>query len=284
MSHADAGERDLVRAAQRGDRQARDMLVRRCLPLVYGIVGRALSGLPEVDDVVQETMLRVVRDLPALRGPESFRAWVSAIAVHQVGTHRQRAGEALGHTGALAGTPQPGADFEELAILRLRLSGQRREVARAGRWLDDEDRVVLSLWWQEAAGELSRDEVAAALGVTVAYAGVRVQRMRNQLEIGRSVVAALAAGECRELGRVTTGWDGRPTRRCRSWSAPAGRAPRRAATRRCRSWSTPAGRTLRRAAMPGAARKPRRAMTGAAPRLRTVGRAPGWRGRCGRTP
>jgi hypothetical protein len=42
-------------------------------------------------------------------------------------------------------------EFEEAAVLRLRLSGQRREVAEAGRWLDQEDRVALALWWLEVA-------------------------------------------------------------------------------------------------------------------------------------
>jgi RNA polymerase sigma factor (sigma-70 family) len=211
MNKADADEPKLVRAAQRGDQRARDALVHKYLPLVYNLVGRALSGHPNIDDVVQETMLRVVRDLPALRNPESFRSWVGAIAVHQVGTHRRQADETARHRAVLAEIPGPTVDFEELAVLQLRLSGQRREVAQASRWLDGEDRVVLSLWWLEAAGEMTRGEVAAALGTTAAYAAVRIQRMRGQLEVSRSVVAALAASHCAELGLTTAGWDGRPS-------------------------------------------------------------------------
>jgi len=210
MTTSDGDEPKLVRAAQRGDQRARDALVRQYLPLVYNIVGRALSGHPNIDDVVQETMFRVVRDLPALRDPESFRSWVGAIAVHQVGTHWRQADETARHRAVLAEIPEPTVDFEELAILQLRLSGQRREVAQAGRWLDEEDRVVLSLWWLEAAGEMTRGEVTAALGTTAPYAAVRIQRMRAQLEVSRSVVAALAASHCLELGLATVGWDGQP--------------------------------------------------------------------------
>ena len=43
-------------------------------------------------------------------------------------------------------------DFADQTIERLGLSGQRLETAEATRWLDDEDRPVLALWWQEAAG------------------------------------------------------------------------------------------------------------------------------------
>ncbi|CAM5456233.1 hypothetical protein [Streptomyces narbonensis] len=56
----------------------------------------------------------------------------------------------------------PAGDFTELTILRLRLSGERRDVARATRWLDDEDGELLALWWLEAAGELTRADSPTA--------------------------------------------------------------------------------------------------------------------------
>jgi hypothetical protein len=105
----------------------------------------------------------------------------------------------------------PGADLEDLTLLRLELSGQRRQVVRASRWLDSDDRALLSLWWLETAGRLARTELAAALGMSVAHAGVRVQRMRQQLELSRSVVAALEATPgCPRLTALVAGWDGTP--------------------------------------------------------------------------
>ena len=52
-----------VVAARAGDPAAIDRLVAGYLPLVYTIVGRALDGHADVDDVVQDTMLRVRRSL-----------------------------------------------------------------------------------------------------------------------------------------------------------------------------------------------------------------------------
>ncbi|XVU20983.1 sigma-70 family RNA polymerase sigma factor [Actinoplanes sp. CA-054009] len=208
MSTAPPSDRKLVLAARAGDERARDALVRRYLPLVYNIVGRALSGRPDVDDVVQDCMLRVVRDLPQLREPARLRAWVGSIAVARIGSYRAeleaRASEPL------ESAPEDGADFEGETILRLELSGQRREVVEATRWLDPGERLVLSVWWLEAAGRISRAEVARMLGTTVAYAAVRVQRMRAQLDTCRSVVAALARRDCPGLWTVLDGWDGRP--------------------------------------------------------------------------
>ena len=50
----------LVTAARAGDAEAQDALVSTFLPLVYNIVGRALNGSVDVDDVVQNTMLRAL--------------------------------------------------------------------------------------------------------------------------------------------------------------------------------------------------------------------------------
>jgi len=205
-------EASLVRAAQAGDRRALDELVAACLPLVYNIVGRALSGHPDADDIVQETMLRAIRDLGSLRTPRSFRSWLAAIAVHQVSTHLRRMRTVGRRTATLDEAEGLPATFEDLTILRLGLSGQRRDAVLASRWLDADDRALLSLWWLETAGQLTRPELAAATGLTVAHAGVRVQRMLDHLELSRAVVAALGPRRrCPGLDAVAAGWDGRPS-------------------------------------------------------------------------
>ena len=201
----------LVIAAQAGDQRARDELVTAALPLVYTIVGRMLDRHPDVDDVVQDTMLRVLRELRALRTPDSFRSWLAAIAVRQVGTHLRRRRAAAQRSTGLDEAAGLADEFEGATLLRLELSGQRRQVERASRWLDPDDRALLSLWWLETAGELTRAELADAIGLTAAHAGVRVQRMREHLELSRALVVALdAVPRCAELDAVVAGWDGRP--------------------------------------------------------------------------
>ncbi|MET9617889.1 sigma-70 family RNA polymerase sigma factor [Kitasatospora indigofera] len=202
----------VVVAAQAGDERARERLVAAYLPLVYNVVGRALDGHADVDDVVQETMVRVIGRLEGLRDPSAFRSWLVAVAMNEV-RRRWSARQQAGLTGldAAEEVPDPGADFVDLTILRLGLSGQRREVAEATRWLDDRDRDLLALWWLETAGELTRAELAEALELSPQHAAVRVQRMREQLEAARVVVRALAAEpRCAELDALTEAWDGSP--------------------------------------------------------------------------
>ena len=199
-----------VVAARAGDPAAIDRLVAGYLPLVYTIVGRALDGHADVDDVVQDTMLRVLRNLGDLRDPEAFRSWLVAITVRQV-RERYRVRRAAPDALLPDDVRDPGADFTDLAITRLELAGQRRETAEATRWLDEDNRELLSLWWLEASGELTRDEIVDAIEVTRQHAAVRIQRMKGQLETARVVVRALAATPpCPELAVVTAGWDGRP--------------------------------------------------------------------------
>ncbi|MFD3539084.1 sigma-70 family RNA polymerase sigma factor [Streptomyces sp. NPDC058662] len=204
----------LVAAARAGDPRAQDELVSAFLPLVYNIVGRALNGSCDVDDVVQDTMLRALDGLGGLRADESFRSWLVAIAMNRVRAYWQARRSGSGESGleAAEDVADPGADFADLTVVRLNLSGQRRETARATRWLEPDDRALLSLWWLECAGELSRAEVASALELSAQHTAVRVQRMKAQLESARVVERALEAQPpCEGLRSLVAGWDGGPS-------------------------------------------------------------------------
>ncbi|MFF5503613.1 sigma-70 family RNA polymerase sigma factor [Streptomyces roseolus] len=203
----------LVEAARAGDPHAREELVRAFLPLVHTVVGRALDGHADTDDIVQETLVRALDGLPGLRDPERFRSWLVAIAMNGVRRRwRERSQAPVPGLDRAVDLADPAGDFTEITILRLGLTGQRRDVARATRWLDEDDRELLSLWWLEAAGELTRAELAEALGLPPAHTAVRVQRMKERLETGRAVVGALAADpRCPDLAATLAPWDGRPS-------------------------------------------------------------------------
>src|SRR3954452_19274449 len=110
-----------VVAAQRGDRRALDELIAASLPVLYNVVGRALAGHADVDDVVQDTMIRMIRSLPSLREPAKFRSWLFTIAIRQVRNRLAERHAATEH-GAAADfdtVADPGSDFADLTILRL---------------------------------------------------------------------------------------------------------------------------------------------------------------------
>jgi RNA polymerase sigma factor (sigma-70 family) len=226
-----------VNSARAGDADALDDLVAGSLPLVYNIVGRALDGHADVDDVVQEVMLRVVRHLPELREASAYRSWLAAITIRQLRDREQDRATALtrdAELGTAGDVADPASDFTAVTILRLGLTDQRREVAEATRWLDPDDRALLALWWLEETGHLGRDDVAGALGLSNRHAAVRVQRMKETLLVSRSVVRALRAHPaCQDLYQLAHGWDGRPTplwRKRIAWHVRECRRCARAAT------------------------------------------------------
>ncbi len=225
----------LARAAQAGDRQALERLLAEHLPLIYNVVGRALNGHPDVDDVVQETMLRAVQAIRRLREPERFRSWLVAIAIRQVQERGRARGTALARQRPLEEWPEPAdPDFVDDAIVGLSLSSERREVATATRWLAPADRQLLALWWQEVGGVLTRSELAAALGVSQPHAAVRIQRVKAQLDLARSVVRAWrAVPRCAGLSAAGRDWDGR--------SGPAALKPLGRHVRGCEQCRSAAG-------------------------------------------
>ena len=211
---------ELVRAAAHGDRAALAGVAEACLPLVYTVVGRAAESDLDVDDIVQETMIRVTTQLADVRRPQRARAWVVSVALRQVAEARRAAGvrrvrtagggvtpDELAGVAELARTVEP--DFVNLWMLRDAVDLERRQVARAARWLDPGLRAVLAAWTLEVGGELTRGQTADSLGLSAAHAAVRVRRMKRQLDTARRIERACAAQPgCPELAAAARDWDG----------------------------------------------------------------------------
>lgn len=90
----------LVERAQSGDSDALSALFdkyrRRLALLIHYKLGRDARELDDVEDVVQETLLRAFRDVERFtyRAPGSFFRWISAIADHVIvdrARYRERA-------------------------------------------------------------------------------------------------------------------------------------------------------------------------------------------------
>ncbi|MDX8030551.1 sigma-70 family RNA polymerase sigma factor [Lentzea sp. BCCO 10_0856] len=199
-----------VEAARAGDRAALDAVVAGCLPLVYNVAGRALNADADVDDVVQETMFRVIRGIDALREPDRFRSWLVAVTINQVREHYRRRDAAPAPLEEYD-RADPSAEFVEVALSRLHMAQQRREVDEAARWLDPADRELLALWTLERVGQLTRAEVADALDLNAHAVTVRVSRLKGRLETIRHLVRALSAEpRCAGLAQAAQGWNGEP--------------------------------------------------------------------------
>jgi RNA polymerase sigma factor (sigma-70 family) len=201
-----------VQAARSGDRQALRALVEGYLPLVYSIVGRNLSAAADVDDVVQDTMIRVVRGIGGLRDPKRFRSWLVAITVNQIREYRRQWQTAEAPLDHYAEQADPNAEFVDRALTRLSAEQQRQEIDQAAHWLLPEDRELLSLWVLEQAGQLSRGDLTRALRLDAHHVAVRVNRLKKRLDDVRQLVRALTTQPpCAQLDKVAGEWEGEPS-------------------------------------------------------------------------
>ncbi|MBM7856298.1 sigma-70 family RNA polymerase sigma factor [Lentzea nigeriaca] len=201
-----------VDAARAGDRGAVDALLAAYLPLVYSIVSRTLSSAADVDDVVQDTMVRVVRGIGGLREPDRFRSWLVATTVNQIRDHQRWHHTRLTRVEVYDEQPDPGAEFVDRALTWFELAEQRREIEPAARWLASEDRELLSLWSIECGRHLTRGEIADALEIDAHHIAARLSKTRMRLDDARRLVRALSVSPCcLKLVEAANGWTGEPT-------------------------------------------------------------------------
>ncbi|MCB0993600.1 MAG: sigma-70 family RNA polymerase sigma factor [Acidimicrobiales bacterium] len=81
MSH-EPDDRDLVTAAQAGDRGALDLLLRRHHDRVYAVCRRLAGNDADANDATQEALIAIVRGLPRFTGRSSFGTWAYRVATN----------------------------------------------------------------------------------------------------------------------------------------------------------------------------------------------------------
>jgi RNA polymerase sigma-70 factor (ECF subfamily) len=78
----DRVDRDLVEQAQRGDREAFAILARTHGDRLMAIAQRILRDVGRAEDAVQQTLVIAWRELPGLRDPDRFDAWLQRLLVN----------------------------------------------------------------------------------------------------------------------------------------------------------------------------------------------------------
>ncbi len=75
-------DRDLVEQAQQGDREAFAILARTHGDRLMAIAQRILRDVGRAEDAVQQTLVIAWRELPGLRDPDRFDAWLQRLLVN----------------------------------------------------------------------------------------------------------------------------------------------------------------------------------------------------------
>jgi RNA polymerase sigma-70 factor (ECF subfamily) len=75
-------DRQLVERAQRGDKQAFNLLVVKYQRKLARLLSRFIRDPAEVEDVTQEAFIKAYRALPAFRGDSAFYTWLYRIGIN----------------------------------------------------------------------------------------------------------------------------------------------------------------------------------------------------------
>jgi RNA polymerase sigma-70 factor (ECF subfamily) len=81
MTDRDVDQR-LVERAQRGDKQAFDLLVSKYQRKLGRLLARFIRDPAEVEDVTQEAFVKAYRALPSFRGESAFYTWLYRIGIN----------------------------------------------------------------------------------------------------------------------------------------------------------------------------------------------------------
>lgn len=74
--------RDLVEAARLGDHEAFEVLATAAADRLYAVARLILRSADLAEDAVQEALVRAWRQLPSLRDPDRFDAWLHRLVVN----------------------------------------------------------------------------------------------------------------------------------------------------------------------------------------------------------
>jgi len=155
-----------------GESAAFDELVSRYQLRLFRFAYRLLRDHAEAEDAVQETFVRAYRALPGYRPDGFFSSWIYRIALNEC-RRRLRGRRAM---CSLESVPLSGPIPDpQRTILASERNRQLREAVDA---LPEHYRLVMMLFYFE---EMSVDEIARTLSVSISAVKVRLHRGRERL-------------------------------------------------------------------------------------------------------
>ena len=167
--------RDLVEAASRGDHEAVEVLATSAGDRLYAVARLILRAADLAEDAVQETLVRAWQQLPSLRDPDRFDAWLYRLLVNACADQGRQLRRWSQQVRPLALEPSIGDDTGSVA--------DRDQLERGFSRLKPEQRAVVVLHYYSG---FSAAEIAKILGIAEGTARSRlyyaIEAMRAALE------------------------------------------------------------------------------------------------------
>jgi RNA polymerase sigma-70 factor, ECF subfamily len=173
-----------IARARTGDREAFDVLAASVVDRLYAVARLVLKDADRAEDAVQEALVHCWRDLPALRDPARFDAWLHRVLMHAITEEFRRAGRYRAAISVLRVEPST-RDASAAIVAREQLDRGFERLS-----LDHRAVIVLRLYLG-----LSLDETAAALGIPVGTAKSRLHYATEAMRLAIEADARPTATE-----------------------------------------------------------------------------------------
>jgi RNA polymerase sigma factor (sigma-70 family) len=177
----------LFLAARDGDQHALADLIEQCEPLVRGVARRQLFRGGDIDDVVQEVWIALIRNLDRIHSPASLRSWLWAVTA-RFATRQGKARSRLTFLGDRAETVTE-ESAEDAGLDRVAEQENRGRVRHALARLDQAERELLELLF-----EVERPcyrSIGAVVQRPVGSIGPTRQRLLSRLRLDPDIQVAV---------------------------------------------------------------------------------------------
>lgn len=181
-------DKTLVARFKAGDESAFEEMVTRYWDRIYGMVLKLLRNSQDAEEVTQDAFIRAHRGLENFRGDSSFSTWLYQIATNLARNRywywwRRKRDKSVSFDQPIGGDttttlaeifPAEVASPEDMAIT----SEFQERVSAAMKLLNDKHREALVL---RNVKNLSYEEIAAKLGISIGTVKSRIARARESL-------------------------------------------------------------------------------------------------------
>jgi len=177
-----ASEQALIASILAGQRENFHLLIRPYEQQLYRTALALVKNEAEAEDVVQDAVLKAYRKLASFRGDAKFSTWLIAITLNEArGRLRKQGRVAFDSLDEQHGDYTPAAltDWREVPLAALERQEIRALIQQAVAALPETYREIITLRDVE---ELSINDTAALLGISVTLVKVRLHRARMLLQ------------------------------------------------------------------------------------------------------
>jgi RNA polymerase sigma factor (sigma-70 family) len=193
MDEKEIPDIELVVLARSGDKNAFGRLVERYQPMAQRVASCMVADDETARELAQEAMLQAYLSLSHLRDDAAFRSWLYGIVLNVCRSHLRDQKAVFSWEDLAGGVRFGGLDFSDADPDPLWAAEERelhRKVLEAVKTLPPGSRAATLLFYYE---QLSLQEIAAILGVSVTAVKGRLHKARKQL--GERLSALYSDGE-----------------------------------------------------------------------------------------